>query len=160
HATVFHLALGVFAIGLVTMLRGQFGGWLHAPALAAYVPGIAVAMLLERVSFMPERILARDMRFRVVGLARTAAEIAYRVTAVGLAWAGFGGMGLVWGNVVRSAVKLALVGYAVDRREWLTPSRLRWTTTKELMAFGLPFSVSASAGFAARRWDNLLISSL
>lgn len=158
HATVFHMALGVLAIGAVTLFRDGFGALLHAPAMARYVPGLALAALFDRVGFMPERLLARDMRFRVIGLTRTAGEIVYSMASVGLAFAGLGGMALVLANVVRSVLRTGMLCLAVDRREWLTPSPLSGATTRSMLSFGLPFSISASANFASRRWDNLLVS--
>ena len=144
HATVFHMVLGVVAIGVVTAFRDGFGELLHAPAMARYVPGLALAALFDRVGFMPERLLARDMRFRVIGLSRTAGEIIYSVASVGLAFAGLGGMALVLANVVRSIARATMLCLAVDRREWLTPSPLS-RATRSMLSFGLPFSISASA---------------
>ncbi|WP_394832888.1 oligosaccharide flippase family protein [Pendulispora rubella] len=158
HATVFHMALGLLAIGLVTLFRDRFGGFLSAPTMARYVPGLALAAVFDRVAFMPERLLARDMQFRVIGLSRTVGEVTYSIASVALAFAGLGGMALVLANVARSILRCAMLCMAVDRREWLTPSPLSKKTTRAMLAFGLPFSVSASASFAARRWDNLLVS--
>ncbi|MEO6417978.1 MAG: oligosaccharide flippase family protein [Polyangiaceae bacterium] len=160
HATMFHLIFGVIAIAMVFLLRDKFGGVLHAPAMVEYVPGLAVAALLDRVSFMPERILVRDMRFRVVGLSRTLGEIAYTFGSVGFAFLGFGGISLVYGNIARAVVKAVMMCGAVKRAEWLTPSPYSKETMRDLMRFGLPFWVSATAGFASRRWDNLIISGL
>ncbi len=160
HASVLHLVLGALAIGLVYLLRDRFGGVLHAPSMGMYIPGLAFAAVLDRIFFMPERILVRDMRFRVVGLSRTLGEIAYTAGSVGFAFFGFGGISLVYGNIARSIVKLVLMCGAVKRAEWLMPSPYSKETARDLMRFGLPFWVSATAGFASRRWDNLIISSL
>ncbi|WP_394826172.1 oligosaccharide flippase family protein [Pendulispora albinea] len=159
HATVFHMTLGLIAIGIVTLFRERFGGLLSAPAMAQYVPGLALAAIFDRVAFMPERLLARDMRFRVIGLSRTAGEVTYSVASVSLAFLGLGGMGLVLANIARSVLRCAMLCMAVDRRDWLTPAPFSKDTTRAMLKFGLPFSVNASAGFAARRWDNLLVSS-
>jgi len=160
HATVLHLGLGALALSLVVVLRQRFTGILGAPGMAAYVPGLALASLFDRIYFIPERLLARDMRFRVIGLSRTYGELSYTVLSVLLAFLGMGGLAIVLGNVARSALRLVVILRAVDRKEWLTPSRLSRKTFRDMLAFGVPFSVAASAAFASRRWDNLLVSAL
>jgi len=124
HATVLHLGLGALALSLVVVLRQRFTGILGAPGMAAYVPGLALASLFDRIYFIPERLLARDMRFRVIGLSRTYGELSYTVLSVLLAFLGMGGLAIVLGNVARSALRLVVILRAVDRKEWLTPSRL------------------------------------
>lgn len=160
HATVFHLSLGFLAIGAIVLLRQRFTGVLGAPTMAEYVPGLAFAALLDRVTFIPERLLARDMKFRVIGLSRTYGEISYTTFSVLMALLHFGGMAIVIGNVVRSLLRMVMIVGKANRADWLTPSRLSGKTMRSLLAFGLPFSVGASAGFASRRWDNLLISAM
>jgi PST family polysaccharide transporter len=158
HATVFHLVLGVIAIGACVLFQSSLAVWMKAPTLAMYVPGLAVSMLIDRVSFVPERILARDMRFRVIGLSRTAGEITYTALSVSLAMAGFGGMAVVYANIARSALRTVMVLRACGMKDWATPSAFSGKTFRAMMSFGVPFSIGASAGFAARRFDNALVS--
>src|SRR5947208_3538769 len=75
HATAFHVASGAIALIAVVALRGVLGPLVDAPTMARYVPGLALAVLCDRVSFMPERILVRDLRFATLGGARTASEL-------------------------------------------------------------------------------------
>src|SRR5207253_1002410 len=95
-----------------------------APTMARFIPGLALSTLLDRLSYMPERILVRDMRFRVVSLARTAGELGYAATSVLLAAHGWGGSAIVGGNVIRSLAKLLCFAGAANARDWLEPCRL------------------------------------
>jgi PST family polysaccharide transporter len=158
HATVYQLLLGLLALGLVLALERPIAGWSNAPGVGRYLPLLAASMLLDRLWFVPERTLMRDLRFRTVTLVRSAGELTYTAVAVGGALLGWGGMAIAAGNVARSAVKAAMVIRAVDRREWLEPCRLRRDATAALFRFGLPLAVGTIAGFAAGRWDNLLVS--
>lgn len=160
HATFYFTLLGVIALGVAVALRDPLGALIGAPGMARYIPGLALAGLLERVGTVQDRILVRDMRFREVGLLRSLGEIAYAVVTVGLAWAGWGAVAVVWGSIVRSAVRLVSLSLITPRREWLSPSRITLARTRELFAFGLPMSVGALAGFGSRRWDNLVFSGL
>ena len=158
HATVFHVALGVVALLLLFAFGGRLGSAVDAPHMSRFLPGLALAMLFDRLAFVPERVLARDLRFGPLSLARAAGDVAHTVTAVALAAAGFGAAALVWGNLVRSVLRLVAFGLSVPRRDWLEPCRLTLRQSRELFAFGMPVALGALFAFAARRWDNLLVS--
>jgi PST family polysaccharide transporter len=158
HATILHITLGVLAIGVVTLMRHPLGTMFDAPDVGSYVPGLALAVLCDRVGFMPERILVRQMRFGRLGVSRTIAEITYTVVSLVTAMRGWGGMSVVWGNIARSVVKMVLMMSAAARREWFEPTRLRAKTFGELSLYGATVTVGGLAGFASRRWDNLLVS--
>jgi PST family polysaccharide transporter len=160
HATVVHVALGFAALAAVLVLQQPMATWMKAPSLGRFLPGLAASALLDRLSYMPERVLARDMRFRVIGVCRTAAEVSYSATSVILAGLGWGGMSIVAANVVRSAVRLGVLITAVPRETWLSPSPFSGATMRAMLRFGLPMSVGAAAGFASRRVDNAIVSGL
>jgi PST family polysaccharide transporter len=84
--------------------------------------------------------------------------VLHSVVSVGLAAFGWGGAALVWGNVARSGFRLVAFVASVPRRQWLEPCRLTLRQTRELLAFGVPIALAALCAFAARRWDNLLVS--
>jgi PST family polysaccharide transporter len=67
-------------------------------------------------------------------------------------------MAIVVANVVRSALRTIVFVALADRREWLTPCRIRLEQCRDLLRFGLPLSFGALAAFASRRWDNLLVA--
>jgi PST family polysaccharide transporter len=158
HVTVFHVVLGAIALLAAVVLGHHLGAWFDAPGMSRYLPGLALSGLFDRVSYVPERILVRDLRFRSVSLARTVGDVVYSVVCVVLAAIGFGGAAIVIGNVARSALRGALFVFAVELRDWAQPSRLSMRQTRELLAFGVPMSLGALCAFASRRWDNLLVS--
>ena len=160
HATFYFTLLGVIALGLAVLFREPLGAAVGAPGMARYVPGLALAGLLERVGTVQDRILVRDMRFRAVGLLRSLGEVTYAAVTVALAWAGWGATAVIGGSILRAVVRLLSLSLITPRREWLTPSRLTLARTRELFAFGLPMSVAALAGFGSRRWDNLLFGGI
>ena len=158
HSTVMHMVLGVVTLGVMMLFAPRIGRWFDAPTLVRYVPGLVAAALFDRVAYVPERILMRDLRFRVVGLSRTAGELAYTVVSVLTALRGWGGFAVVAGNLARSLVRTFLLVAATDRRDWLAWLPLRAKTIREIATYGTTVSIGATAGFAARRWDNLLVS--
>jgi lipopolysaccharide exporter len=160
HSTVITALTGVVAIGGVVLLRNWLTRHLGTPGAAAFLPGLAFSIVLDRITFVPSRILIRDMRFRTNGIVRTLGELVFPFIAVGLALRGWGGHALVWANIARAAVRAIGVVVVVHPREWLLPCRLSMATTKEVLGFGLPNGVSVMAGFAARYWDNLIVARL
>jgi PST family polysaccharide transporter len=158
HVTTFHVSLGVLALGILLVAGRRLGPALDVPGMSRFLPGLALSTLLDRVAFVPERILVRDLRFGVVGAGRSAGEVAFTGVCVGLAATGWGASAIVFGNVARSVLRAGIFIAAVDRRDWLEPCRLTIRKTRELLAFGLPIAFGSLCAFASRRWDNLLVS--
>jgi lipopolysaccharide exporter len=158
HVTVFHVGLGIVAAALVLAVGGHFGTVLDAPGMTRFIPGLVLSGFLDRIGYVPERVLVRDLRFGGVSAVRTAGELSYSVACITLAALGFGGAAIVLANVVRSVVRTGGFVVAVHLRDWLEPCRLSLQATRQLVAFGLPMSFGALCAFAARRWDNLLVS--
>lgn len=160
HATMVHLLLGIAALSAVLAIGHPLGVWMKAPRLVQFLPGLALSGVLERLAYMPERVLARDMRFRIISVCRTGAELTYTCTSVALAAFGLGGMSIVIANVARSAVRFVALAASVPRADWLQPSPLSLPIVRAMFRFGVPTSVGTAAGFASRRVDNAIVSGL
>ena len=158
HATFIHVALGVLA-ALVLLLLGQYVAPLFGtPNLNRYLPGLACAALLDRVTFMPERVLIRGLRFKRVSVIRSVGELIYAGVSVGSAFLGWGGMSIVFGNLARSLFRALAMVSSVQFVEWLHVVRLRLAVLRRLAGYGLAVSLNGLANFASGRWDNLLVS--
>lgn len=155
-----HLGFGLAGIIAVVLLAAPLEPLFDSPSMAAYVPGLAASVLLNRMSIIPERVLIREMKFAWASVARTAGELTYVATAVGFAWGGWGGEAIVFGNVTRSLVRTIIIMVASDRRLWLAPSRFERELVRDVFAFGTPLWVASSASFFAGKWDNLVFSAL
>jgi lipopolysaccharide exporter len=158
HATFYHLLSGILPLLLLWLLGAWIGPMVEAPNAGRYLPGLIAAGVLDRLMYVPERVLIRDMRFAALSGARSAGDIAYSVVSVALAAAGFGAMSIVWGNLARALIRTALMILPLHWRDWIEPSRIRLQATRQLFAFGLPLAVAAVGTFASRRWDYLLVS--
>ncbi len=158
HATVAYIVLGVFSLGLVALLGGRLAPFFDAPRAAAYVPGMALAIFLRRLTAMPERVLTRQMKFRASGMAGVLGELTYTIVALTLAALGHGGWSIIIANIVQSAVMLVVLVRAAGFASWATPARLRWARFKDMLKFGVPLGIQGVAHGASRYWDNLAIS--
>jgi PST family polysaccharide transporter len=158
HATCWFLVSGA-AVLLATMVLGHsLARWSGAPGLERYLPAFVVAMWLERIIYIPERILVRNLRFRWLSLARAAGELTFTAVAVAAAARGAGAMAIAWGSLARSGFRFVALVPAVDWRDWLEPHRLRLEIFCRLIGYGVTVTSASIATFGMRRWDNLLIS--
>ena len=158
HATMIHVTLGAIALGLVWLFAGRLGPAFDAPTLPEFVPGLALSVFLDRVTFMAERPLVRDLGFGKISISRTAGDLVFTVVSVGTAWWGQGAMSIVYGNLARSIVRLVSLLLMSEWREWAQPVRLQLQTAKTLVVYGASVTVKAFAEFGTRRWDNLMVS--
>jgi len=158
HVTTFHVGLGALALGVLLLCGGRLGPLLDAPGMTRYLPGLALSVLLDRIAFVPERLLVRELRFGRISATRSAGDLTHTAVSIGGALLGFGAASIVLGNVARSFVRLAAYVLSVERRDWLSPCPISRQETRALLAFGVPMSLGALCEFATRRWDNLLVS--
>jgi lipopolysaccharide exporter len=160
HATFIHVGLGIMAMALVWVLRDQLGPLFEVPNVGRFIPGLIVSAVLDRLSFMAERPVVRDLGFRRVSVSRTLGEITYTVVSVYAAWRGHGAMSVVYGNAARSLVRLLSMLVISDWREWAMPCRLDVKVLKQIVPYGAVVSIESLAEFGARRWDNLVVTRL
>ncbi len=160
HATVIHQVMGVLVMVALVLAIRPLGLFLHSPNLERLAPGLIASVMVDRVTFVPERVLARDMRFRLLSGSRAVGEIVYGVCSVALAIAGLGGMAVVMANIARSLARGCIVLASVHVREWLTPHALSRETAADMLSFGWPLCIGGVAEVATRRWDNLGIERL
>lgn len=158
HVTVYYTLVGAIVFGGTYLLRDFFGGWMNSPTMGVYVPGLILSQTLDRFASLPRNILARDMRFKILGLRMALGEVVYAVVTIATAWAGWGGHAIVAGNIARGVLGLVMLAAVTQWRDWLEPCKLSLETTKKLLRFGLPITVGSVFHYGAGNWDNLIIA--
>ena len=172
HATVYFHLVGTVALGLTWALADHIGPHVGSPHMAAFMPGFFVAISLTRLGTMPDRILARQLRFKASSAFRALSEVGYALVSLALAASQkrtmflgheviFGGAyAIVWGNIVRGIIKCAGTMWVTKIRDWFAFVRLDRKITRELFSFGVPITIAGLGSIGARRWDNLVIGNL
>jgi PST family polysaccharide transporter len=158
HASCLFLVTGVVGIGAVWALAEPLAAWTDAPRLGRFMPIFVLSAMLERIAYLPERMMVREIRFRWLSLARASSELAYTGVSLGLAALGLGAMAIAWGNLARAALRCCATMPGVAWREWLEPHRLRLATAGKIVRYGVNVQLTFIATFAMSRWDNLLVS--
>jgi PST family polysaccharide transporter len=159
-AAIIHLGLGIAAMAAVYALRRPIGDLLDLPGMGRYVLGYAAAnLVIDRVRYVPERLLMRSLRFRALATINGLGELSYIAAALATAptW---GAPAVMFGAVVRSLLTSALFVYAAPRAEWLVRARLRAADVRDLIMYGLPIMIGIVTDNATRKWDNLIVSKL
>jgi lipopolysaccharide exporter len=160
HATAFHIIVGWIVLVLLVANQGLVADLFNLPNLVLYLPLMAAAVAVDRIGYIPNRVLARDMRFNVLGLCSVVSEVSYAVVAVGLAWRGLGAAAVMWAFVVRTILKTLIAVIAVERKAWLSVTKLSMKTTRKMLDFGLPMTGASMLHWISHRGDNLLIAGL
>ncbi len=160
HVTVFYVIGGIVAFGGCWLLRDVLGVALKLPSIAVYMPGFLLSVSLDRFASLPRNLLARDMRFKELGIRQALGEVTFGAVTIGTAWIGWGGQSIVAGNVARGLLGFILLAAWADRRDWLLPCRLEKETTKKLFRFGIPISIGQFFHYGAGNWDNLTMGQL
>jgi PST family polysaccharide transporter len=157
HASCWFLVTGVAALVVTLLLATPLERVSDAPGLGVFLPALILSTLLDRIVYVPERILVRHLRFGWLSVARALGELTYTGISVAFAASGWGAMAIVWGSMARSAFRVVAIVPAVDIREWLEPHRLCLETFRRIVGYGTSVTVASVATFGMRRWDNLLV---
>ncbi|MEZ4445209.1 MAG: oligosaccharide flippase family protein [Polyangiaceae bacterium] len=160
HAAFFHILVGWLLLVVLLGAQGMLVTLFQMPDLVLYLPVVVAAVALERIGYIPTRVLARDMRFDVLGLRSVASEVTYAVLAVLLAWRGWGAAAVMWAFVARKVVEVVIGVGAVELRDWMAPTKLSLETTKGMLDFGLPMTGANVLHYISHRGDNLLIAGM
>src|ERR1700755_190597 len=84
-AMVIHMVLGVIAMTVVYELRFWLNDLLNhggKVSMAPYVLGYAIAMLIDRARYVPERLLMRSLSFRAIATINGLGEIGFTIAAL------------------------------------------------------------------------------
>lgn len=155
HCAMTNWAFAVVGLAVAALAGPWFAPVFNAPDLATYLPGLIISVLIRRLGAVPDKILARELRFRELAIANGMGELAFTATALSLAGlTNLGGNAIVIGNIVQSVLTTGLIVRATGLG-WLERSPWDWGRFREIMKFGAPVGAGQVFNFASRYWDNL-----
>ena len=154
-----HLVTGLVAFAILWFLAKPLSPWLKAPTMYLFMPGMLLSGFIDRLVFMPEKVLVRELRFKAISLTRASSEILYTaVTITGAAFLDWGGHAIVAGNLARSILTALVFLTVVKWSSWFPSFKFKKERLKDVYEFGWPLWVSTNAHFFSRSWDSLLFS--
>jgi O-antigen/teichoic acid export membrane protein len=130
---------------------------LDCPEAVDVVRVLAFGFLLTPIGFLPTCILNREMHFGKLQTPTVVGALARGVTSVGMALTGFNYWSLVCGSLANSATTNCLL-------QVLCSNRFRWgidyRIARELIAQGLPITLSGLMAFVVLNVDNFYIGTI
>jgi O-antigen/teichoic acid export membrane protein len=138
--------------------------WLAAPLIAQFfrmehltpvVRALALVFPIAGIATVPESLLQRDLRFRLLANRDVFAYgIGYGIVGVGLALLGWGVWALVLAQLTQSVLRTAILLRVSPR---LIPAPPSWGSFVELMDYGVGQSISRVGAIMANQADNLVV---
>ncbi len=157
-ATVVYLLAGVAMIAVLCWAAPVLALWLQAPRIADYLPGALLGIGIRRLGAIPDKLLARELRFGRIALGTALGDIAYAVVAVALvSTTTLGGQAMIIAFIVQSCVIAGVTITAVAWRDWLQPVRITGARLRDILRFGAPVTGEIVLSEGARYWDKPLM---
>ncbi len=151
------IALCSLLMVILLMLRSPLETWMDTPGLAAVLGPILLVIAIFPIEQPAMALIRRDMRFDVLARLSILAKFLGVVTSISLALMGFSTMALVWGLLMESVVRTALLARAENRHLRVGPSLRGW---RPLLSFGAWVSGASLAGQAAAELPKILLGAL
>jgi lipopolysaccharide exporter len=158
-AAVIHVALGIVTMAVVIVMRHRLADWFGAAQIATFIPGFAIAHILDRLRYVPERMLTRELKYRTIATINGSAEILFTVVALALV-GHFGAEAIMFAAIVRAAFCTWMFIATAPRHEWLSVSKLDSSTVRSLFGYGTPIMLTTISDHAASRFDSMIVSSM
>lgn len=155
--SVFWLTVG---FGLIAMLPFGLGGpliaeWIGEPELAALLPVLALRVPLELAAAVPNALIVRAMRFRLLALRTSVATLVSVAVSLWMLFAGYGYWALVVSQVSASLV-LCAMAFWVTR--WRPGATFRASAIRELAHYGV--FASGNRMLDTIRLDHIVLGAL
>ncbi|MBI5620961.1 oligosaccharide flippase family protein [Candidatus Gottesmanbacteria bacterium] len=139
------------AVVCALLLTPVIGTWygLDSPGIGLY-QALVFAFFLSSLKTIPSILLERDLAFGKLVIPQILETVGFYVTAVTLAWFGFGVTSFTWAVIVRSVIGLIAM-YIV--KPWMPGIGISRSVALRLLRFGIPFQMNS---FLALVKDDLL----
>jgi len=157
-ASLVYLVFGVLALAVVWMATPVISQWLAAPRLSEYLPGAVLGMAIRRLGAIPDKLLARELRFKRIAIATGMGDIAYAVVAMVLVGTtALGGQSMILAFIAQACVITAILIAGTGLRSWLSPVPVTLQRLGHIFRFGAPVTAEITLSEGARYWDKPLM---
>lgn len=157
-ASLVYLSLGMLVLAGLWLAAPSISRLFSAPRLAEYLPGALLAMAIRRVGAIPDKLLARELRFRRIAIATGVGDVAYALVAMVLVSAtALGGRSMIVAFIVQSCTITAILILGTGFRSWLSPVPVGLDRLRHILRFGAPVTAEITLSEGARYWDKPLM---
>jgi len=148
--------LGGLMAYLINSFKVEISEFFNIKELSEVIPYLALIYLLRGISVVSESLLQRALQFKKIAIIDFVSYSAgYGITGVALAYAGYSFWALIYAQLAQVAIKSLLLFFY--RKIPFLPV-LSLAPYKELMNFGLGFTIARIANYLANQSDKFVIS--
>ena len=144
---------GLISVGIY-MGAAVAGEFFKNPELKNILPFVALAFLIESLSSVPDAVLKRKLKFKILAFSRLLRNMVNITLAIVMAILGFGVWSLVWGIVIGNFVRLL---YILKNSGWRPSFKFSLNHLKEMAGFGVGVSLANYLNFFIKNTDYFLI---
>jgi O-antigen/teichoic acid export membrane protein len=137
HGTLITVPTGTLLMVFVMALSPQFAYWFGREELSSVCRWMAVLIFFQTVAIVPNSLLMKDMMFGRLVFPRTIGPLSNMVTAMTMAYSGFGYWSLVAGHIVGSIVSLITLLIVCPSLAYLRPRKWESSVAKAMAQFGV-----------------------
>lgn len=157
-ASLVYLVFGVLVLAGLWMATPSISHLFSAPRLAEYLPGALLGMAIRRVGAIPDKLLARELRFRRIAIATGFGDVVYALVAIVLvSTTALGGQSMIVAFIVQSCAITAVLISGTGLRSWLSPVPVTRERLRHILRFGAPVTAEITLSEGARYWDKPLM---
>lgn len=157
-ASLVYLSFGLLVLAGLWLATPGISQLLSAPRLAEYLPGALLGMAIRRFGAIPDKLLARELRFKRIATATGLGDITYAIVAIALvSGTALGGQSMIIAFIAQSCVITALVIGGTGLRSWLTPVPVTAERLRHIFRFGAPVTAEITLSEGSRYWDKPLM---
>jgi O-antigen/teichoic acid export membrane protein len=153
-AFVFNLAAGAIVFLTLQLIGPVAGEFYRNQDAGRAIQASAFTFLIIPFGSVPMALLLREMRFRQTAVVEWVYQLVYAVSAILLAWWGFGFWSLIYGSL---AAKTCQVITKAALAPWRPSLRFSAAALKEIVPFGAGVSAKRILEFSAQNLDSLVI---
>lgn len=157
-ASLVYLVFGVLALAVVWLATPAISQWLAAPRLSEYLPGAVLGMAIRRLGAIPDKLLARELRFKRIAIATGIGDIVYAAVAMVLVSAtALDGQSIILAFIAQACVITTILVAGTGLRSWLEPVPITLGRLGHIFRFGAPVTAEITLSEGARYWDKPLM---
>ena len=153
----FNLAIGFTLFGILWLSVPLIVAYYQEPTLEPVFRWVILIFLLVPFGQQFQSLLKKELRFKTLSLIEVADHLVYGLTAVILAWWGFGVMSLVGAVLARTAVATGALVTVAIRSRWLPLLHFHRADLRGFLGFGLFQMGERSLNYLATNVDYLII---
>ncbi len=157
-ASMVYLVFGAIMLLVLWSSATFLAGLVSAPRVAEYLPGALLGVAIRRIGAIPDKLLARELRFTRIAIATGFGDVTYAAVAIVLvSTTELGGHAIILAYIAQSTVITTLQIAGTGFRSWLAPVPITWLRLKAILQFGAPITAEITLSEGGRYWDKPLM---